>query len=103
MPSILVKIIWDDVAKASKQFSQQQSEIAKVNRKLKAAKDDLHSGKGWVGKGATKFFQEFDQDIMPSMTRLEKALGSAERVAKQVEKTMKDAESQWTNIFKMKF
>lgn len=101
MPSVIIKIIWDDVAKASKQFSKNQGELAKVNKKLKRAKDDLHSGKGWVGQGANKFFQEFDQEIFPAMTRLEKAMGSAERVAKQVEKTMKDAEDQWTSIFKV--
>lgn len=100
MATIEIRINYDEVENGSKQFNQQQSSIGQVNRRLKSAKDALHGGKGWVGQAATEFFKEFDNELMPAMNRLERAMGSASRVSKQVNKIMQEAEDQWKVIFK---
>ena len=99
MSSPKIRCDYDDLQKVSQIFSAQNSEIARVNRKIKSAQGTLEGG-DWIGKGAKAFFNEMNSEVNPSMKRLEKAMAQAARITKQISKLMKQAEDDSSNIFK---
>lgn len=101
MPTIVIKIIYDDMEKVSKIFNQQQNQIAQVNKKLKSAQEQLEGGKDWIGHGATQFYNEMNSDIMPAMKRLEQAMGQASQISKKIHGIMKQAEDESASVFKI--
>lgn len=90
---------YDEMTKISQMFKQQEDAIKQVNRRLKSQQGTLQGGE-WIGKGATKFFQEMNNEIMPSMTRLEKAMGQAAQVTRQIHSIMHQAEDEASGILK---
>lgn len=101
MPTIVIKIIYDDMEKVSRIFTQQKSELAQVNKKLKSAQEQLEGGKDWIGRGATEFFKEMNGEVMPAMKRLENAMGQASRISKKIHGIMKQAEDESSSVFKI--
>ena len=99
MSSPRIRCDYDDLQKVSKIFSSQNSEIARVNRKIKSAQGTLEGG-DWIGKGAKAFFSEMNGEVNPSLKRLEKAMAQAARITKQISQIMKQAEDDSSNIFK---
>ena len=59
MSSPKIRCDYDDLQKVSQIFSAQNSEIARVNRKIKSAQGTLEGG-DWIGKGAKAFFNEMN-------------------------------------------
>ena len=97
MPSAIIRADYDDLAQAAKVFSQQNSALAKANRRIKSAQDSLQGG-DWIGKGATAFYREMDGEVNPSLQRLEKAMGEAANITKQISKVMNEAEDESSRI-----
>ncbi len=87
----------DQIQKISSQFSAQSSAIAGINRKLKSARATLEGG-DWIGRGATQFLKEMNNEINPAMKRLQKAMDEAAKVTKQVSQAFKDAEEESSRI-----
>jgi WXG100 family type VII secretion target len=100
MPSIKVRSDYDQLKQISSSFSQANSAVAGVNKRLSSAMDQLKRG-DWIGKGAKKFYAEMDSDVMPSMKRLEKAMARAAKVTADIAKLMKQAEDDSSSIFKL--
>jgi WXG100 family type VII secretion target len=100
MSSPKIRCDYDDLQKISQIFSAQNSEIARINRKIKSAQGTLEGGH-WIGKGAKAFFKEMNGEVNPAMKRLEKAMAQAARITKQISKIMKQAEDDSSNIFKV--
>jgi len=99
MSSPKIRCDYDELQKISQIFSAQNSEIARINRKIKSAQGTLEGG-DWIGKGAKAFFKEMNGEVNPAMKRLEKAMAQAARITKQISKIMKQAEDDSSNIFK---
>lgn len=87
----------DQIQKISSQFSAQSSAIAGINRKLKSAQATLEGG-DWIGRGATQFLKEMNNEINPAMKRLQTAMDEAAKVTKQVSQAFKDAEEESSRI-----
>jgi WXG100 family type VII secretion target len=71
-----------------------------VNRRIKSAQGTLEGG-DWIGEGAKKFFAEMEQQVNPSMKRLEQSLADAYRKTQEIARIMKQAEDEASNIFKL--
>lgn len=97
---IKIRIHYDEMTQITQMFKQQEDAIKQVNRKLKSQQGVLEGGE-WIGKGATKFFQEMNNEIMPSMTRLEKAMGQAAQVTRKIHNVMEQAESEASSVLKI--
>jgi len=95
--NIKVRFDYDELQQMSKIFATQGSEIAGVNRKIKAAQATLEGG-DWIGKGAKAFVQEMNSEVNPSMKRLEKAMEEAARITKQISTIAKQAEDESSKI-----
>lgn len=99
MSSPRIRCDYDEMQKISQIFRAQNSEIARVNRKIKSAQGTLEGG-DWIGKGAKAFFREMNGEVVPSMKRFEKAMAEAARITKQISQIMKQAEDDSSSIFK---
>jgi len=69
--------------------------VSKIKNKLEVLK-----GGDWVGKGATKFYNEMDSAVMPSMNRLVNALDMAQKVTVRISALMKQAENDAARNFR---
>jgi len=100
MPSEKVRSDFDELSKIGQLFNAQSSAIAGVNRRIKSAQGTLEGG-DWIGEGAKKFFAEMEQQVNPSMKRLEQSLADAYRKTQEIARIMKQAEDEASNIFKL--
>lgn len=99
MPAEKVRSDFDQLKSIAGQFNS-ASETTKGTLQSLSSKMETLRSKDWVGKGATKFYNEMDSSVIPSLKRLEKAMGSAGRITNQIAKTMKQAEDDAAGCFK---
>ena len=97
MAIAIIRADYDDLGGAAKVFSQQNSALAKSNRRIKSAWDALQGG-DWIGKGATAFYREMDGEVFPSLQRLERAMDEASKITQQISKVMKEAEDESSRV-----
>jgi WXG100 family type VII secretion target len=100
MPSDTIRSDFDELAKIGQMFSAQSSALASMNKRIKSAQDTLQGG-DWIGEGAKKFFAEMDQQINPSLKRLEQSLADAGRKTQQIAQIMKQAEDEASGLFRL--
>jgi len=100
MPSDKVRSDFDELAKIGQLFNAQSSAIGGTNNRIKSAQGTLQGG-DWIGEGAKKFFAEMEQQVNPSMKRLELSLADAYRKTQQIVQLMKQAEDEASSIFKL--
>ena len=100
MPSNRIRSDFDELSKIGQLFNAQSTAIAGVNRRIKSAQGTLEGG-DWIGEGAKKFFAEMEQQVNPSLKRLEQSLADASRKTQQIAQIMKQAEDETSSIFKL--
>ena len=100
MASALVRSDHDQLKQISQSFSQQADAINNMNQNIKSCMDTLQGG-DWIGKGATAYFQEMNGQVIPSLTRLHRALTQAARITQQVSQLMKQAEGEAAGVLHM--
>ena len=100
MASALVRSDHDQLKQISQSFSQQADAINNMNQNIKSCMDTLQGG-DWIGKGATAYFQEMNGQVIPSLTRLQRALTQAARITQQVSQLMKQAEGEAAGVLHM--
>lgn len=91
---------YDELKQAQNTFNQNAGAIASMNQNLKAQLETLQGG-DWIGEAATKFYQEMDSSVMPSLNRLQKALQEAGRITHQIATLVKQAEDDAAGVFKL--
>jgi WXG100 family type VII secretion target len=96
--SITIKLDFDAFKNIESSFRAQeqatQATIGKLNSKI----GQLRGG-DWFGEGATKFFNEMDSQVMPSMKNLQKVMGEGDRVSKELEKIQHECENSLISLF----
>jgi len=88
----------DQLNNIASTFSSQADTINQMNQNLKGKMEQLRGG-DWVGKGATKFYNEMDSSVMPSLKRLQNALSQASSTTKKIGQLMKQTEDESARIF----
>jgi WXG100 family type VII secretion target len=99
MPAPKVRSDHDALNKIAQKFGQQADSTKQMQQNLKSKVETLR-GKDWVGKGATKFYNEMDSSLFPSLARLQKAMGSAQKTTQRISQIMKQAEDEATGLFR---
>ncbi len=87
----------DELKDIQQVFNAQASAIESVNKNLQSRIETLRGG-DWIGNGATAFLQEMDNQVMPALIRLQKALTEASRFAQQASAFMQTAEDEASKI-----
>jgi WXG100 family type VII secretion target len=99
MGNNIVRSNHDELKTIASKFSSEESAVNQMNQTLKSNIDTLQGG-DWIGPGATAFYQEMNGDVMPSLKRLQQAMGEAARITNQISQAMKNAESEASGALK---
>jgi WXG100 family type VII secretion target len=78
-------------------FTASQAKAEAITRSITADVNRLRGG-DWVGRGASKFYEEMDAHVVPGMHRLAQALGEAARVTGQINQLLQQAEAEAARI-----
>ena len=86
-----IRADYDSLRQMAQRFGQQAEETRKTLRNLEQAVNTLRQG-DWIGEGASKFYDEFDSTVLPSLKRLHSALENAGQTTKKMDDLMRQAE-----------
>jgi len=101
MPAPQVRSDYDQLQIIQNTFNAQAEAVSKMNQNIRSHIDTLQGG-DWIGEGARKFYGEMNDQVMPSLNRLQRALTEAARVTQQISSLMQQAEQEASNAFKIK-
>lgn len=87
----LFRLDYEVIKNIGGSFRGQETAVQQTIQKLSSVIEQLRNG-DWIGEGATAFFNEMDSEVMPSMKRLQKAMGEGDRVSKEIERLQHEAE-----------
>jgi WXG100 family type VII secretion target len=90
---------YDELEQISSQFGNQSQSIQDMQQKVRASYAKLLD-KGWIGLGATAYFDEMEQDILPAQERLKDALEQAGQATQQIADFVKTAEEDASGLFR---
>jgi WXG100 family type VII secretion target len=92
-----VRSDYDQLKNLQKSFSTQAEAVAKSTQNIRSIMEKLQGG-DWIGEGAQKYYQEMNNDVLPTLNRLHKALDEAARATGQISQAMKKAEDEASAI-----
>ena len=93
MASSVVRADYDALRSMSQSFGRGAEEARQSLQRVRSQVAVLQGG-DWKGTGATAFYQEMDSSVVPTLTRLVKALEQAQQVTLQISQIMKGAEDE---------
>lgn len=76
-----------------------QEFIAKTLVQALRQRVEVTRGGAWVGPNADRFCAHMEEELIPGVERLEKAMDKAAEVVKQVQKILRDADEQNKSYF----
>lgn len=89
---------YDELHQIAKLFDSEGEAIAQREAILRQRANQLEAE--WVGEGADKFFNEFYQEVLPGLRRLQEACQLTFHTLVTVMKIFNDAEEETANYFK---
>ncbi|HLC05380.1 MAG TPA: WXG100 family type VII secretion target [Anaerolineales bacterium] len=98
MAILIIKLDFDAFKNIEGSFRAQETSTKETIGKLNKVIEQLRGG-DWYGEGATKFFNEVDSQVIPSMKNLQNVMGEGDRISKEIEKTQHECESAITSLF----
>jgi WXG100 family type VII secretion target len=97
--SITIKLDFEAFKNIKSSFRAQETETKTTIGNLSKVIEQLRGG-DWFGEGATAFFTEMDNEVLPAMKRLEKVMGEGDTVSKEIEKIQHETETSITSLFR---
>jgi WXG100 family type VII secretion target len=91
MSSPKVRAHYEELKQIVSAFKRAGDATGRSLEALRREKDVLQGG-DWAGQGATAFYQEMDDSVLPALKRLTSALDSAANTTNQIIGVMKQAE-----------
>jgi WXG100 family type VII secretion target len=98
MSAPTVRSDYDQLNSISQSFNSQADTLNGMNQNLQSCFETLQGG-DWIGQGATAFFNEFSNSVMPTLKRLQSAMTESARITQQISQTMKNAEDSASKCF----
>jgi len=98
MTSPKVRADHEALTQIAQRFSTQSEQTKQMTRNLKSKMGVLEGGH-WVGKAATKFYNEMNSSVFPTLNRLESALDQASATTKKISQLMRQAEDESARVF----
>lgn len=89
---------YDELQRFSKQFENEAESWAEMNSRTRQMLHELESE--WIGAGSKKFFEEFENELMPALKRLHYALMFSSESIQDILKIFDEAENETANLFK---
>src|SRR5258708_9646783 len=99
MAAAKIRANYDQLKQVASTFAKNSDECKRTLQNIKGNKDTL-SGGDWIGQGATAFYKEMDDSVLPTFQRLINALDSAQNSISQISSIMQNAEQQAANVLK---
>jgi WXG100 family type VII secretion target len=87
-----LEVVAGNFAKAAQTIEQMQQQVRGSYAKL--------ADKGWIGLGASAFFDEMEGKIMPAQDRLQKALEQASQTTQRISQAVRKAEEEASSLFR---
>jgi WXG100 family type VII secretion target len=92
-----VRSDYDQLKGIQKSFSSQAEAVGKSLQHIRSITDKLQGG-DWIGEGARKYYQEMNEQVLPTLIRLQKALEEAARTTGAIAQYMKQAEDDASGV-----
>lgn len=94
---------YTELQEVAKLFNKGAEIVAQASKNIDAKMSTLKDGKQWVGKGATRYYNEMDGQVKPALKRLHDALTEGARVSQQMAQVVKRAEDDCSKEFGREF
>lgn len=91
MPGPKVRADYDALKTVAQGFSQQAEATAQSLQTLQRQMDTLEHG-DWIGQGATAFYAEMNNQVLPTIQRLRAALQTSADITQKISQAMQAAE-----------
>jgi WXG100 family type VII secretion target len=98
MPRDLVCADYAQLKRVAQTFTRAADRIAQLQKFLRDPLQRLKSG-GWEGIGASQFFSEMDQQVLPPLTRLRQALLTSATTTTRIGNQLYAAERESAALF----
>ena len=92
-----IRADYDALTHIARAYAQESQAVRQALQRVQRAKEDLQGG-DWQGQGASSFYREMDQEVLPSVRRLSEALVTAQRVTLQMQQILQGAETEAARI-----
>jgi WXG100 family type VII secretion target len=89
---------YEEMDQISGNFNNLAQSIQDMIQKVRASYAKLLD-KGWIGAGANAFFDEMEQLVLPSQSRLQDALEQASEATRAISEGVKQAEENASSLF----
>lgn len=99
MPAEKVRADYDALKNLVQSFKQQADATAQSLQSLKGRMDTLQGG-DWVGQGASAFYAEMNDQVLPTIRRLHSALQTSADITQQISQHMKTAEDEAARVLR---
>jgi len=100
MSAPTVRSDYDQLNTVSQTFSSQADTLNSMIQNLKQCVETLQGG-DWIGQGAQAFYQEWSDQDLPTLQRLQNAMSESARITQQISQVMKQAEDNASKVFHM--
>ena len=95
-----IRVDYEQINQVSKKFANNSDGIGTINQKVARQVEVLRGGH-WIGRGATAFYQEMDNEILPALKRLSEAFGMADRVTQGIIQVMHETDEEIANLLQL--
>lgn len=92
-----IRANYEQLAAISRSFQAEADATQRLLQELRSRMQTLEGG-DWAGRGAKSFYSEMNDSVLPSLTRLGKALGQAASVTTRIEKRVRQAEAEAARV-----
>jgi WXG100 family type VII secretion target len=95
-----IRVEYDILGQIAKTFRKQEEATESISQRLIQQVEVLRNGH-WIGRGADRFYGEMDDSILPSLKGLAQVLGMADRVTRDIDKIMHEAEEDAASLIQL--
>src|SRR5260370_22212334 len=99
MAAAKIRANYDQLKQVAGAFGKNSEACKRSLQNIRRHKDTL-SGGDWIGQGATAFYKEMGDSVLPRLQRLINAMDSAQASISQISAIMQGAEQQAANVLK---
>lgn len=94
----IIQANYESLAGIAKSFAQHAAKIRHIQGRLNRQMALLRPA--WTGRGSEAFFAEMSDKVLPAVQRLSAALAEADRVTRQIQEILRQAEEQGATPFR---
>lgn len=98
MGNEIIQADYEELDRIANIFSQHASNTAELHQKVLRSVDELKGG-GWIGLGATAFYDEMEGQIFPAIFRLSDAFVESEKITRKTAEILQAAEEEASHPF----